>query len=112
MRLTGITKAKELIFTARQFDAREALELGLVNAVAPAEKLMEVCLETAGAIAKNAPLAVRAIKALANRSIGLSLKEAVGLEQEFFALCFSSADKKEAMSAFLEKRKPAPFCGR
>jgi enoyl-CoA hydratase len=112
MRLTGITKAKELLFTARWFDAREALELGLVNAVVPAEKLMEACLEKAEAISKNAPLAVKAIKMLANRSIGLSLKEALGLERGLFDLCFATADKKEAMAAFLEKRKPAPFCGR
>ncbi|MDR0386580.1 MAG: enoyl-CoA hydratase/isomerase family protein [Treponema sp.] len=112
MRLIGITKAKELLFAARQFDAQEALKLGLVNAVVPAEKLMEASLETAGAISKNAPLAVRVIKMMANRSIGLSLKEAVGLEQEYFAICFSSADQKEAMAAFMEKRKPAPFCGR
>jgi enoyl-CoA hydratase len=112
MRLTGITMAKELVFTARQFDAREALKLGLVNAVVSAETLMDACLQTAEAISKNAPRAVRAIKTVANRSIGLPLKEAAGLENELFGGCFSTADQKDAMNAFLEKKKPAPFSGR
>jgi len=110
-RVIGIAKAKEMAFTTNRVKAPEALALGLVNAVVPAAELMEAAGQMAAKIASNAPVGVRAAKKVANDSVGLTLDKATRLECALFGECFNTQDQKEAMTAFVEKRKPAPFTG-
>lgn len=111
-RVVGLAKAKELLFTADRIKAEEALGLGLVNQVAPAEELMDKAREMAAKIAANAPFAVRAAKRVANGSVGLTLAEATRTESQVFGDCFATQDQKEGMTAFVEKRPHAPYTGR
>jgi len=111
-RLIGPGKAKELIFTARNFKAPEALEIGLVQAVYPAEELMAEAENMAQRIAGNAPIAVRAAKKAINDGIHLNMDEAMVVEEKLFASCFESVDQRNAMNAFIEKRERNPFINR
>jgi enoyl-CoA hydratase len=110
-RLLGKARALELVTTARQVKADEALALGLVNHVYPAESLREEALAMARTIASKGPVAVRLAKEAVQRGQDLDLENACALESDHFGLCFSTADQKEGMGAFLEKRKPQ-FQGR
>lgn len=105
-RLIGKARAKELIFTGEMIDAQKAYELGIVNRVCPAEKLLEEALELAKKIAKNGPVAVRTSKRLVNHGLEVSLAQGEAMEEEAWANLFSTEDQKEGMKAFLEKRKP------
>jgi enoyl-CoA hydratase len=109
-RLVGRAMALELLTTARQVKAAEALALRLVNHVYPAAELRVRGLEMARAIAANGPIAVRLAKQCAHRGLDLDLANACVLETQSFALSFATADQKEGMSAFLAKR-PATFSG-
>jgi len=106
-RLIGVRKAKELIFTGEPIKAEEALNLGLVNKVVPAEKLRETVLELAGKLASKSPVILKLAKAAVNHSMESTLAAGLGYEKELFSLCFSTEDQKEGVKAFLEKRKPA-----
>jgi len=104
--LIGPAYAKEMFFTGRQFDAREAERMGLVNRVVADDQLETTVNELARTIADNAPLTVRAAKLV----VGELLKDAgqrdvVATERAVDA-CFKSADYKEGQAAFAEKRKP------
>jgi enoyl-CoA hydratase len=105
-RLVGRTRALELILTGEQIGAAEALRIGLVNRVVPADELMSTAESIARTIAEKAPLAI----ALAKRSVyeGLEMTPQSGNETEmaYFGLAVGTADRKEGTSAFLEKRKP------
>jgi len=105
-RLVGRARAKEMIFTGDNVDARQAEAMGLVNAVFPAEELMERVLEVAERIASRGQLAVRAAKAAINRGTEVDLVAGCDYEAEAFALCFATEDQKEGMSAFIDKRRP------
>lgn len=109
-RLVGPGIARELIYTGRRVKADEALSLGLVNAVYPIGELMEKARDLAGSIAANAPLAVRASKDAIARALDVDLDTGLSYETGVFALSFDTADQKEGMSAFLERRK-ADFAG-
>lgn len=109
VRTIGIGKAKEMLYTACKIKADEALALGLVNAVYPIEQLMDECVKLAERIAANAPIAVRATKKAANEGLQLHMDAAIALEAKMFGSCFDTADQKNAMTAFVEKRKPDPF---
>lgn len=110
-RTIGIGQARELVFTGGRVKAAEALALGLVNSVHTAGDLMAAATALAVNMAANAPLAVRAAKQVLNNSLGSSLAEAYLSERELFSRCFGTRDQREAMAAFVEKRKPAPFVG-
>jgi enoyl-CoA hydratase len=110
-RVVGRAMALELLTTARQVKAEEALAIGLVNHVYPAAELRERGLEMARMIATNGPIAVRMAKQCAHRGLDLDLANACVLETQSFALSFATGDQKEGMSAFLEKRT-AQFNGR
>jgi enoyl-CoA hydratase len=110
-RLVGRALALELITTARQMKADEALAVGLANHVYPPESLMEEALKTARTIASKGPVAVRLAKEAVQRGQDLDLDNGCVLESDAFALCFATADQKEGMAAFVEKRK-AGFQGR
>lgn len=105
-RLVGRAMAMELVTTGRQMTADEALRVGLVNRVVPADSLMETVLESARLVAARGPVAVRLAKEAVQRGQDVDLDSACLLESEVFALCFATADQKEGMGAFLEKRKP------
>ncbi|MCX7785189.1 MAG: enoyl-CoA hydratase-related protein [candidate division WOR-3 bacterium] len=104
-RLCGAGIAKELIYTGDMIDAQEAYRIGLANKVVPAEKLIESAKEMAKKIMNKGPLAIRMTKTIINRGLDANLETAKELEIETFALCFSTGEPKEGMSAFLEKRK-------
>jgi enoyl-CoA hydratase/carnithine racemase len=105
-RLIGMGKACELAFTARTVDAKEALELRLVNQVVPADKLMETTWEMAKAITAVSPMSNR----LAKRALYLGLKGDMDTAEHFEEIGLSflgaTADYEEAVKAFLEKRAP------
>lgn len=106
-RLVGKGRAMELIATGSIIPAETALSIGLVNRVVPQENLMEEALSMARKIAGNAPLAVSYSKKAIQQGLErCDLDEAILVEAELFGKCFATADQKEGMSAFLEKRKP------
>ena len=103
-RLVGPGMAKQLIYTARNIKSDEALRIGLVNAVYPAEELMEQAEKLASTIAGNAPIAVRACKKAINEGLELPMDEAIALEEKLFGSCFESEDQREGMANFLRKK--------
>ena len=111
-RLVGLARAKEMIFTGRRVKAEEALRIGLVNSVVPAEELHGAVMKMAKMIAGNAPYAVRAAKRAISEEYGMQPEEALAFETSQFASCFDTEDQKEGMLAFLEKREHAPYTGR
>ena len=108
-RLVGPGMAKQLIYTAKNIKADEALRIGLVNAVYPLEELMPAAEKLAATIAKNAPIAVRACKKAINEGLEAKMDDAVVIEEKLFGSCFETADQQEGMGAFLEKRKHEPY---
>ena len=108
-RTIGESIAKELIYTCRRIKAPEALELGLVNHVYPIEDLMTKAIELAESIAKNVPFAVRACKKAIGEGLQHGIDQALDIEIENFAGCFTTQDRLNSMKAFVEKRKPEPF---
>ncbi len=110
-RLVGRARALELVVTGRQVKADEALRIGLVNEVVPPEQLTEKGLATARLIAAKAPVAVRVSKQAVQRGLDLDLANGCVLETSLFAFAFGTADRKEGMTAFVEKRAPK-FTGR
>ena len=107
-RIVGLGMAKQLLYTARNIDAGEALRIGLVNAVVPQADLMETALKMANTIAKNAPIAVRACKKAVNEGMQVSIDKAVEIEEKLFGDCFETHDQVEGMACFLSKEKPKP----
>ena len=103
-RIVGAAKAKELIFTGDQINAAEALKIGLVNSVVAPEALMETALAMAKKIASRAQLAVVYSKMAIDRGLQSDVDTAASFENQVFGLCFATADQKEGMTAFTEKR--------
>lgn len=108
-RLVGAGMAKQMIYTARNIKADEALRIGLVNAVYTQEELMPAAEKMAAGIAKNAPIAVRNCKKAINEGLDVDMDAAIVIEEKLFGDCFESYDQKEGMAAFLEKRKVEKF---
>jgi enoyl-CoA hydratase len=104
-RLIGMAKAKEYCFTGGTFDAKQALELGLINYVYPAEALMAETLALAGKIATKSASSLKLIKAAMNRGTETDLETAALFEIDCFGLCFSTKEQKEGMQKFVEKSK-------
>ncbi len=105
-RLIGKGLATELLFSGDIVDAQEALRIGLVNKVFSLEELLSKCVELAEKIASRGPLAVKLCKEAVNNGMEMELSRACQYEADLFSLCFASAEQKEGMSAFLEKRAP------
>lgn len=103
-KLVGQGMAKELIYSGKVIKADEALRIGLVNAVCEPGELMTAVMSLAQMIAKNAPIAVRNTKECINRNYDMNRHEALALENEMFARCFSTEDQKNGMAAFLNKQ--------
>ncbi|HEY49400.1 MAG TPA: enoyl-CoA hydratase/isomerase family protein [Dehalococcoidia bacterium] len=110
-RLIGIRKAKELLFTGDRISPAEAERLGLINKVAPADKLEEATNELVEKLVSKSPMAAKAVKKLVNRGMEGSLD--TGLELEMLAMTAhgTTEDFQEGIAAFIEKR-PANFPGR
>ena len=108
-RIVGLSKAKELIFTAQTIGADEALRIGLVDQLVADEDLMDTALAMAEKISQNAQIAVRASKAAINNGMQSDVKTGTAFESQAFALCFSTDDQKNAMTAFVNKTKAEPF---
>ncbi len=105
-RLIGEGKSMELILTGDMIDAKTAHNLGLVNHVYSPETLEEETMKLAGKIATKSPIALQMAKEAVKTASKTNLDEGLRREIDLFAICFSSEDKEEGVSAFLEKRKP------
>ena len=102
----GYVHAMDLLLTGRLIDATEAARLGLINRIVPAEGLMTWALETAEAIAANSPSAVQAVKRQISSTMAEHARSREALEQELGDRVRASADFKEGVTAFREKRRP------
>ena len=111
-RIVGVSRAMELILTAKTISAAQAREIGLVSEVYPPEELMDRALELANAIAANAQVAVRQSKAAIRRGLQTDMATGAAFESEAFGLCFSTQDQKDAMNAFVNKEKFTAFQNR
>ena len=110
-RAVGERRAKEIIMTARPFSAQQACEWGVVNEVCEPQDLMPRVLETARAIAHNAPLSIRQVKKSVRFGMQMELKTAYRFEIEAYNRLVETEDRYEGIKAFNEKRKPV-FKGR
>ena len=104
-RLVGEGMAKQMIYTARNIKADEALRIGLVNAVYKQSELMDAAKKMAKTIAMNAPIAVRNCKKAINEGMQVDIDKAIVIEEKLFGDCFESEDQRAGMGNFLEKDK-------
>jgi enoyl-CoA hydratase/carnithine racemase len=105
-RALGERRAKELIMSARRFDAVEAKAWGLVNEIFSAEQLLEETLQAASRITANAPIAVRQARQAIHRGLQMSLADGLTFEIEAYNRTVSTSDRREGVKAFNEKRSP------
>jgi enoyl-CoA hydratase len=105
-RFVGKSKAMEMCLTGRMMDAAEAERAGLVSRIVPAEQLVDEALKTAASIAALSLPVVMLAKECVNRAYETPLAEGVRFERRVFHSAFGTADQKEGMSAFLEKKAP------
>jgi len=110
-RLMGTAVTKELIFTGAHITAQRALDIGLVTRVVPPEALMPVVMEMARRICRQGGMALAAAKRVINEGIEKSLQDGCRMEIDAFVSLFATADRKEGMKAFIEKRPPK-FAGK
>ena len=110
-RLIGPAKAKELIFTGRFVDAEEALRIGLVDRVVPAEDVYAAARELAGSFVGGPSIALRAAKEAIDRGLEVDLYTGLEIERLQFSGLFATEDRTIGMTAFVEKAKPK-FVGR
>ena len=104
--IVGPAFAKEIFYTARQFDAREALAMGLVNRVVPAAELEAYVKSITDMICANAPLTLKAVKVTVGEILKDESKRNIARTVELVEQCFASRDYNEGRAAFMEKRKP------
>ena len=98
--------AKEIIYSSKNIKADEALRIGLVNKVVPQAELMPAAIKAAKKIMAQGPVAVQIAKKAINNGINADIITGLAFESNVFGLCFATADQKEGMKAFMEKRKP------
>ena len=106
-RCAGERRAIELLTTGRPFTAAQALEYGVVNSVTAPEALMETVLAVAAEISAKAPLSVRALKHVVHEGHSLDLAAAMEMELSAYNRLFKTADRREGVASFNEKRTPA-----
>lgn len=105
-RVVGLGRAKEMILTGARWDAKKALDFGLVSEVVPSRDLMTAARAMAGRVIALGPLAIRLAKQALNASANMPLQSGLVFESMIQAVTYESRDKLEGASAFLEKRKP------
>jgi enoyl-CoA hydratase/carnithine racemase len=105
-RLVGKGKAKELIFTGRRIDARQAAAIGLVNQVYPHDQLIAACRQMAEEICEAGPIAVEQAKYAINTGLETDLQTGLAIESNAYWMCVPTQDRLEGLAAFREKRKP------
>ncbi|MFC2067021.1 enoyl-CoA hydratase/isomerase family protein [Chloroflexota bacterium] len=105
-RVVGKGKAMELLLTAETISAGEALEIGLVNKVVPADELATEAETLAKNIASKGPIALRYIKEAVNKGLDLTLEQGLRLEADLYFILHTTADRTEGIKSFLEKRPP------
>ncbi len=105
-RLVGPGMAKEMLLTGDHYDAAAALQMGLVNHVVPADRLLDYCLDMAWRIASRGPRAVELSKEAVDRGLDLDLPRALALESELYGSVFRTDEPCKGCGAFLEKREP------
>jgi enoyl-CoA hydratase/carnithine racemase len=110
-RTVGKARAMELVLTGRRFDAKEALEMGLVNRVTKKGVWLDEAMELAAVVARRPPLAARLAKEAIKTAGETGLTAGVEAERRLFGVAMATEDRVEAMNAFLEKRRP-DFQGR
>ncbi|WP_332825517.1 crotonase/enoyl-CoA hydratase family protein [Ramlibacter sp.] len=105
----GRKRANEMILTGQAISAEEALLIGLINHVVPADDLLPACLRMADLIAANSAVAVTASLRAVTRGLNVSIDEGLAIEAAQFMIAAASPDAKEGTAAFVEKRQPV-FC--
>ncbi|MEH7493180.1 enoyl-CoA hydratase [Neobacillus niacini] len=105
-RLVGKGRAKELIFTARRIDAKEALVIGLVEYTVPFVNLIDKALEIAGQIVRNGPIALAQAKFAIDKGYDVDLNTGLAIEQNAYEITIPTKDRLEGLKAFKEKRTP------
>lgn len=105
-RLIGRGKAKELIFTGRRVDAREALQIGLVNQIYDPESLLTECQKMAAMICETGPIAIEQAKYAINYGLETDLHTGLGIESNAYWVTIPTEDRLEGLAAFQAKRKP------
>lgn len=105
-RIVGRAKAKELIFTGRRVDAKEALDIGLVNQVCEPEILMDEAMKMAQMICEAGPVAIGQAKYAVNAGLETDLQTGLAIESNAYWITIPTRDRTEGINAFLEKRKP------
>lgn len=105
-RLVGKGKAKELIFTGRRVDAREALEIGLANKICPPESLLDESFAMAAMICEAGPVAIQQAKYAINYGLETDLHTGLAIESNAYWITIPTEDRLEGLAAFREKRKP------
>jgi len=108
-RIIGISRAKKMIYTAERIDAKQALEIGLINEITKKDDLMEIAIKLARKISSQAPIAVTYAKAAIDKGINIDIDSAFQIETDIFARCFETQDQKNVMDAFLKKEKLIKF---
>ncbi len=105
-RAVGKAKAMDMVLTGRMMDAAEAERSGLVSRVVASDRLLDEALEAAARIASLSRPSVLMAKEAVNRALETTLEEGLRFERRLFHSLFGTADQKEGMTAFIEKRKP------
>ncbi len=110
-RLVGLGRALEWLLTGDRMNAQEAWRIGLVNRVVPDEELLQAAEELARLLTRQPPLSVLYIKRCTREGLQMALEQGLALERQAFVATLASEDRREGVSAFLEKRTPR-FQGR
>ncbi len=105
-RLVGKGRAKEMIFTGRKVPAQEALQIGLCERVSPPARLMATCLELAEEMCLAGPLALTQAKFAIDKGYDVDLNTGLDIESKAYEVLLPTEDRREALKAFQEKRKP------
>jgi enoyl-CoA hydratase len=105
-RIVGKSKAMEMVLTGNRINAKEAQMYGLVSSIHPVDKLLEEATKLAETIASHSKIAIQLAKESVNSAYETTLEHGISHEKKLFYASFATRDRKEGMSAFVEKRKP------